>query len=341
MHDSDEYTDLVLKSGDTEIRMHRAIVFPQSKFIRENVELKNVGTSHGAAAFLLTSCQDDTNKDAVVEIKKYTAEALHAMKEFLYKGHYSRPATISEESSSDSDRTPTTVILDNPTTGGGPVDKPQKQDPQRQLMHFHVEIFQVADKIGLRPLEKFAAVKFVEAIQANFSGKHVCESIGEAYDTAEESADGEILRDTIADFAAKHIIDFINGETGFLGLMEDVPAFAKDLVLELAKQNDSAREVRGYLCNHCQWHWTVELEADAALGHHDRCPNPKCESPKVTWGRAWKKRLSCKNERCSFVFETIWRGESQEKFVCPICNRSASAREWMNVVDPAGEDGKD
>ena len=138
--------------------MHKAIVCPQSDFLRKAVTdghwLVSEHVRDSKISGKLTSEQE--GRTNTISMDAYTPAAIRAMKEFFYKGDYTCVASSSAEDSVMSG----SQIYNNHMYGSdhGATEDGDKHAPSKMLTH--LDVFDLADKIFSKDLKQLAEKNF-------------------------------------------------------------------------------------------------------------------------------------------------------------------------------------
>lgn len=252
-----------------------------------------------------------------------------AMKEFYYKGAYTKPPTT-EDDESDSD----TVVPPKEDSLSSNKGSAQSGDsPQTFAMCFHLDVFELANELEDEEFQRLAVANLVEAIEADCVGDTVVETISTASDVASDIVyGGEILRTALADSAARNVGILCKEANGFLALVDEAPEFVKELLRALGRQRPFGDTVMAVTCRACFMSWTTSTETRT---NYPRCPNASCNPapgrPGVLGTKAQRSIMTCKGSGCDFVFEVVW-WKQRRQFICPFCKWRASAEEWAKAV---------
>lgn len=258
--------------------------------------------------------------------------AIRAMKEFCYKGFYSvtvvesaTEETLPEENLNAQTSSPHVtevylhdLVLDESTSA------------VNSAMLFHLDVYELADKIISEELKQLAEINFAATIETSWADDYFAGAIEKAYDIAPPGSHGANLRTPLVSMTVQHL-DVLSKREDFVSVTGRVPEFGKDVVLALVNdpsaQTSCVGEKRPFTCVECHFVWT--LDDKTAVPTDQRCPNIECQPDRSDpqSRSALEREYHCKTAGCEFAFKTAaWKNKTS--FWCPECNVTAAVNIW-------------
>ncbi|KAI9784670.1 MAG: hypothetical protein M1816_000786 [Peltula sp. TS41687] len=233
---SSKYSDLIIRCGGQEFKVHKVILCGQSKFFDKACD---AGWKEGA--------------EGVIDLPEDDVAVVEAMLRFLYTADYDAAAggaapvdrsSRSEQAGSGSNKrrrttrepsralTVTTTASTSTSTTTSTTSTPAVTIVSPML--FHIRVYVTAEKYDIQPLKKLAKYKFANAIRTCWDMDDFPHAVAEVYSGENLPAADRGLRDILVDVVHDHLEELLK-KRGFLDVLEGTLGFAADAVRVIPK----------------------------------------------------------------------------------------------------------